>query len=279
MTRATHREWVRTATTPRMLLLLVAFLAVAALFARLGAWQLDRAAIRGAAADRAVAAERLAADPVPLADVLRVGQDFLTDQQLVKVEAHGEFREQVLVPDRVVAGQPAVLVVTALWIDGGALDGTMIPVLRGWLPAEAVTTTDGAVAADAATARQLAVPAGPVDVIGHLTDSEQALAGAHPEGMVGAISTAQLANLWGGPTFTGFLVALDGGPLPAVPPPSYGQVSGLNLQNLAYAGEWFLFGGFALALWGWMVRAQAVRGREAALLTGADRDVPAGGGD
>lgn len=263
----TRREWAQVALQPRMLALLVAVLAVAALFARLGAWQLDRAALRGAAEDRAVAETRLAAAAVPLADVLRVGQEFRTDQQAVKVSVSGVYGEQLLVPDRVVDGENAVLVVTALWLRGGPDDGAMLPVLRGWVPPEAVSGgVDGPSEAAGAV-----VPAGPVDVVGYLTDSEVAVAGDLPEGMVGAISTGELANRWGGPTFTGFLVALpDAGELAPVPPPSYGQTRGLNLQNLAYAGEWFLFGSFALVLWAWLVRTQALRRREDAALAASD---------
>ena len=87
--------------------------------------------------------------------------------------------------------------------------------------------------------------------------------------MVGAISTGELANLWGGPTFTGFVVLAESQPATALavaPPPSYGRTEGMNLQNLAYAGEWWIFGGFALFLWWRIVREDAVRQREAAAL-------------
>jgi cytochrome oxidase assembly protein ShyY1 len=51
-----------------MIGLLVLFLAIAAVCARLGAWQLERAEVRGAAAQAAKLAEVEAAAPVPVAD-------------------------------------------------------------------------------------------------------------------------------------------------------------------------------------------------------------------
>lgn len=240
---------------------------------QLGVWQLDRAAIRGAQAAREIEAGRLAAAPAPLAEALVVGQDFRTDQQLRKVTVTGEYREQVLVPDRAVDGSAATLVVTALWITGGPDTGAMVPVLRGWVAPSDVTTADGvARPATAAAGDLLAVPSGRVTAVGHLTDSEKAIVGDFPDGMVGAVSTGELANLWGGPTFTGFVVLTDSEPdslLPTVPPPSYEQQKGINLQNLAYAGEWFIFGGFALLLWWRFVREDAIRTREALLLAEA----------
>lgn len=269
MAAVTRREWLRSASKPGMLALLLAVAVVAYLFIQLGAWQLDRAALRGAEEARRVEAEKLAADPVPLADALAVGQVFRTDQQLLKVRATGEYREQVLVPGRAVDGEEAVLVVSALWIEDGSAS-TMIPVLRGWVAPSDVTTADGvAVPATAEAATLLEVPAGVVTVVGHLSDSEKARIGDYPDGMVGAISTGELANLWGGPTYTGFLVLAESEPaeaLPLVPPPSYDRQGGMNLQNLFYAAEWFIFGGFAVFVWWRFVREDAVREREAAVL-------------
>jgi cytochrome oxidase assembly protein ShyY1 len=245
---------------------------------RLGAWQLDRAAIRGAAKAETAHAERLAAAPAPLADVLRPQTSFTAEHLARTVEVTGTYRadQQVLVPDRQVDGQDATLVVTALWVSEGPDAGAMIPVLRGWVPAHAVRTVGGhAVPADAATAALLRVPDGEHTVTGHLGSSEAAVSTAYPEGMVGAISSAELANLWGGPTFGGYLVEFtqnpDGtrsmvspGGLPHAPPPSMAQDTGLNIQNLAYAVEWVIFGGFALFLWWRMVRDEVTYRREEA---------------
>ncbi|WP_448073340.1 SURF1 family protein [Georgenia yuyongxinii] len=269
-------DFLRAALTPRLVGIFVLLLAAAIISVRLGAWQLDRAAIRGAAEAEQAHAERLAADPVPLEDVLRAQTSFTAEELGRSVEVTGTFvpDQQVLVPDRSVAGQDVDLVVTALRLTQGPDAGAMLPVLRGWVPADAITTDGGSAAPrDAATAGLLAVPEGELTVAGHLDSSEAAVATDYPGGMVGAISSAELANLWGGPSFSGYLVqftqapdgtrtASDAAGLPHAPPPGMAVETGLNIQNLAYAVEWVVFGGFALFLWWRMVRDEVKYRRE-----------------
>ncbi|KAE8763199.1 SURF1 family protein [Georgenia thermotolerans] len=272
-------DYLRAALTPRLIGIFVLLLAAAVVCVRLGAWQLDRAAIRGAAKAEAAHAATLAADPVPLADVLQPQTTFTAKELARTVEVTGTYRadQQVLVPGREVDGHPATLVVTALWVSEGPDAGAMLPVVRGWVPAEAIRTDGRAEPADAATAALLRVPDGVQRVTGHLGASEVAESGAYPEGMVGAISSAQLANLWGGPTFSGYLVEFTENPdgtrsavaptgLSHAPPPAMAQETGLNIQNLAYAVEWVIFGGFALVLWWRMVRDEVIYRREEAAL-------------
>src|SRR5699024_9991683 len=47
--------------------------------------------------------------------------------------------------------------------------------------------------------------------------------------------------------------------LPALEPAATPVLDGggLNLRNLAYAGEWFIFGGFAVAIWWRMIRDES----------------------
>jgi len=80
-----------------------------------------------------------------------------------------------------------------------------------------------------------------------------------PSGQIDAISPAELVNLWGGPIYSGYLVLADARPdqesaITLLEPPTTGGGGGLNLQNLAYALQWWIFGVFAVALWGRMVR-------------------------
>ncbi|MDO5495224.1 MAG: SURF1 family protein [bacterium] len=323
MTRVTFEEWRRAALTRKNIALLVAVLVGALAFLQLGSWQLDRAAIRGAAEAEITATDRMAAAPRPLAEVLQPGTTFLTDHQLQKVQARGTWGAQVVVPGRAVEGAPAVLVVTQFLLDdaaesldtagapaaggggagteaagaestragtggdgeteaadtGGASAGTggddgtgasssglWIPVLRGWIPADQVGEDPVGVAGELAPA-----PSGEGSVVGYLSSSENSATGNHPEGAVGAISTAELANEWGGRTYTGFLVAeaADDPDLQTMPPPSYERERGMNLQNLFYAIEWFIFGGFALVMWVFWVRGDAVRAKEAAIMAEA----------
>jgi cytochrome oxidase assembly protein ShyY1 len=238
---------LRAAVRPRMIVLLVVFLAAAAVCARLGAWQLDRAQVRGAKAEDRHVAELVAAAPVPLADVLTPQTSFRGDMVSRKVTVTGTYDAsgQLLVGDRAHDGVTGYLVVTPLRDDGGAV----LPVVRGWV----ATPSDADVP-----------PAGSVTLVGYLQASEQAGDGVH-DGRADAVSSAELLNVWGGPIYTGYLVVATSDPAQsddlAILDPPRKPGAGLNLQNLAYAAQWWLFGGFAVLLWLRLVRDEAAGGR------------------
>jgi cytochrome oxidase assembly protein ShyY1 len=249
------------ARTPRMLGLLVLFLAIAAVCARLGAWQLERAEIRGAAAQAARLAEVEAAVPVPIEDVLAPQQSF--DGALVgrRVEVTGVYEAdgQLLVTDRVLDGETGSLVLTPLRVTSTdpEVDGAVLPVVRGWVP-------DGTATDDAA----LAVPDGEVQVVAYLQASEDSGAAPTGDGTADSISSAELLGLWGGPIWTGYGVLTDSDPAqPAavelLPPPTRSG-TGLNIQNLGYAAQWWIFGGFAVFLWVRLLKDEVLRGVPAA---------------
>lgn len=271
----TLRDYRRVALTPRMIGLFVLLLAAALVCVRLGAWQLDRASLRGATEAEEAHAAVLARDVVPIEDVLAPQTSFRAEHLAVPVEVTGRYdaEQQVYVTGRAVDGRDAVLVVTALRVSEGAHAGAMIPVLRGWVDPADVTTAGGAAApADDDAAAVLTVPAGEVTVTGYLKDSEVGRGGSLPDGVVETISSAELASLWGGPTWSGHLVEFtttaqgrsDVSPtgLRHAPPPGMAEDTGLNIQNLAYAVEWVIFGGFAIALWVRMVRDEVRHRRE-----------------
>ncbi|WP_456787437.1 SURF1 family protein [Cellulomonas sp. P5_C5] len=234
---------LRAAVRPRMLVLLVLLLAAAALCARLGAWQLDRAQVHGAAAAERHTAELVAAPAVPLDDVLVPQTTFTGDLVGRKVAVTGTYDAdgQLLVTGRAHDGTTGLLVLTPLT----TTDGAVLPVVRGWV----------ATPADADDP-----PSGTVDVTGYLQASEQAGTGV-ADGQTDAISSAELLNSWGGPIYTGYLVvsASDPAQSDAValldPPTKPG--AGLNIQNLAYAAQWWIFGAFAVLLWLRLVRDEA----------------------
>lgn len=236
----------RTARSPRMLGILLVLLVIAAVCARLGVWQLDRAQQSARQAEASAAAA--AADAVPLEDVLAPQATFtgVADRRLVV--AQGRFgADEVLVPDRERDGETGLYVVTPFVVDG---TGATLAVVRGWVRAPD----------DAATAP---APAGQARVTGVLQVGEAAHDDVDlPAGQVAAVSPAALVNRWGGPVYTGYLLATDvepaqGSLLPApLPEPPSGA---WDLQNLAYAAQWWLFGGFAVALWVRLVRDEARR--------------------
>ncbi|MCM0639815.1 SURF1 family protein [Cellulomonas wangsupingiae] len=239
----------RAALRPRMLGLLVVLLAAAAVCARLGVWQLERAEVRGAlSADRE--AERiLSADPEPLADLLAPGDPFVGDLVARKAVVTGTYDDDATL---LVTGRShdtrseGNLVLTPLLVPTD--EGTaVLPVVRGWTAGDDVPSA----------------PDGPVEVVGWLQVGEAA---GDPvvDGRTDAISPAQLLTTWGGPVYTGYLVvqtsdpadpAAQAGLEPLDPPTRAG--SGLNIQNLAYAAQWWIFGLFVAALWWRLVRDEA----------------------
>jgi cytochrome oxidase assembly protein ShyY1 len=229
-----------------MLVLLVVFLAGAAVCARLGIWQLDRAEVGREQRDRGVAAEQ---SPAPLADVLAPQTSFTGDLVGRHVTVTGAYEAdgQLLVADRALEDRTGSIVLTPLRVVGGSGDGAVLPVARGW-----VASPDDAPAP----------PAGEVTLTGYLQASEAAGALDVDAGTAEGISTAQLVNVWGGPIWSGYLVLDDSsaGPDDAVerlPAPQAGGGEGLDLRNLGYALQWWIFGLFAVGLWIRMVRDEA----------------------
>ncbi|GIG30281.1 SURF1 family protein [Cellulomonas marina] len=243
----------RAAVRPRSVLLLLLLLAAAAVCGLLGAWQLDRAQVRGAAQERERVGAILEADPEPLDDVLRPGETVTGEMVARKVEVVGTYEPgQLVVTGRAHDGVTGVLVLTPFRVAEGAGTGAVLPVVRGWLPADAVDDEPPP-----------APPAGTVTLSAYLQGSEAAT-GTTADGRTEAISSPELLNIWTGPLYSGYGVLVDsvpgqsGGLEQLDPPTRFG--TGLNVRNLAYAVQWWVFGGFAVALWVRLVRDDA-RGR------------------
>ncbi|MBU4213455.1 MAG: SURF1 family protein [Actinobacteria bacterium] len=243
------------------LLLLLAVAAVVCV--RLGVWQLDRAQVHGAQAEQRRVAALVAADPAPLEQVLAPQTAFTGGLVGRKVEVTGTYDAagQLLVAGRVHEGVTGSLVLTPLSV---TVDGeqAVLPVVRGWT-------------ADPGSAQP--PPTGTVRLIGYLQAGE-APTGTITDGRTEAISPAQLLSAWGGPIWTGYLVLAESTPaqtgdLALLDVPSRAG-SGLNLQNLAYAAQWWIFAGFALVVWWRTVRDEARYGAR----DGAAVPPPSGGG-
>ncbi len=252
---------LRAAVRPRMLVMLALLVGAALVCGRLGAWQLDRAEVRGerAAAEALAAAE--SAPVVGLGTVLAPQTTFPGELVGRRVEVAGTYDAggQLLVVDRELDGRSGYLVLTPLRVSdpdpGGASAGdatsgvgAVLPVVRGWV-------------ADPDDAAVLAVPAGPVTVTGYLQASEDSGSAALPAGRTDSVSSAELLGDWGGPIWTGYVVLSGSQPaqdesLVLLPVPTRSG-TGLNIQNLAYAAQWWIFGGFALFLWWRLVRDEA----------------------
>ncbi|MCB7136706.1 SURF1 family protein [Cellulosimicrobium marinum] len=249
---------------PRMIGLLLLFLAAAMVCARLGVWQLDRAQQRAELAAQQEAAEEEAAGPEGLGVLLPPQSTFPGELVGRQAWVEGEYDAdgQLLVADRVLDGEVGYLVLTPLRVSDDGTGGSswadlsgspVLPVVRGW-----VASPDDA--------RALAPPEGTVRLTGYLQASEAAGEADLPTGQTDAVATGELVNLWGGPSYSGYLVLIssdpeqvpvsDGGPA-ALPRPTIEGGTGLNLQNLFYALQWWVFGGFAVLLWLRLVRDEA----------------------
>lgn len=251
-------DWLAVARSPRMLGILALLLLAAAVCIRLGAWQLDRAQIRGEQAAERAAQQHTDAAPVPIDEVLAPQTSVTADVVGTRVLVTGEYltgAEFVIVED--VDGETGSLVVTGLRVSDGGGAGAVLPVLRGRVDGDAVTTT-----ARLGPGGPLAAPEGTVTVIGEIAASEAALPGEYAPGTLGSISSGQLANLWGPPIYGGYLRLVSSDPPQSadlVPAPAPTASGGLNLQNLAYAAQWWIFGGFAVLLWIRLVRDEVTR--------------------
>src|SRR4051794_22441201 len=130
---------LRAALRPRMLVILVLLLAAAAVCARLGVWQLDRAQVRGASAEARHAAALLAAPPVALDTVLEPQTSFTGALVGRKVAVTGSYDPagQLLVPGRAHDGHVGYLVLTPLRVEPAAAassaEPAVLPVVRGWV--------------------------------------------------------------------------------------------------------------------------------------------------
>ncbi len=142
---------------PRWLAGLALVVLVAVSFVRLGFWQLDR--LRERHAYEALVAQRLAAPPSPLTELLRstAGDDALGFRRVI---AEGTFDplHEVILYGRTQDEQTGNHVLTPLVLE----DGTAIAVDRGWVP----------LGDDAPPLRDASPPAGRVRVNGVLFPSE-----------------------------------------------------------------------------------------------------------
>jgi len=255
--RVSAGSLARAAVRPRLVVLLLVLLAAAGVCGRLGVWQLDRAHARSQAALEQRRAADASIPPVSLSDVLAPQTRF--DGSLVgrRVTVRGTYAvdEQFLVSGRSLDGRTGYLVLTPLRVrtDAGSTQSAapVLPVVRGW-----TAGPDGT---------DLTTPSGEVALTGYLQASEAAGTTDPVARTTDSISSGALANIWGGPIYTGYLVATSSEPaqpsgLASLPQPVPPGGWGLNIQNLAYAVQWWIFGGFALALWYRLVRDEAAQG-------------------
>ena len=177
-------------------------LAAAAVMARLGEWQLDRARQKGEQ-DRIRAAQTQ--PPVALSSLLAPRTAFpesAADRRVI-VQGTWDGRRQLLVPGRRLGDATGLWVLTPLRLP----DGSGVPIVRGWVPDAGNTAADPA-----------RLPAGTVDVTGVLqptedvTDLAPGEAGGVPAGQVALAAAPLLVQHWPYPLVTGYVVQTAAAP-------------------------------------------------------------------
>ncbi|QEO15214.1 SURF1 family protein [Agromyces intestinalis] len=246
---------------PRWVLALIAALAVAAGFALLGQWQLDRAV------EQATVIERPTEEVRPFDGVAEPDGPTLQVATGQRVEVQGAFvpGDTVLVDGRLNDGVLGTWVVAHLEVTDAPPGG--LPIALGWAP--------DIVAAQSALDRFEASvdPDEPVRVIGRFLPSEPPTDPDHdgdPHAM-STVSVAALINLWADfddrPVYFGYVTAAEPAPgLEAISSPPPEEQAELNWLNVFYAVEWVVFAGFAIFLWYRLVRDAVQREREEAEL-------------
>lgn len=261
-TRPGEPGFWRIARRPRWIAALLLALGVAAAFAALGQWQLERSLAS------TIVDERDTETAVPLESVAEPQQVMTTDASGRLVSVSGEWMpgDDLIVTGRLsgddgsgAAGEPGDWVIRHLVTEGGA--------------SLAVAVGYGAVGSGIPD-----LPGGEDDLIGRYVPSESPQLSGFEAGQRTAIAVAELVNLWAqpGPVYSGYLV-LDAAPSGletiAAPPPEV--AAELNLLNLFYAIEWVIFGGFAVYLWWRLVKDEQEKLAAVGVEAGADPPQPA----
>ena len=231
---------------PRWIGALILALALAAGFALLGQWQLERAIESGKVID--APSETV----LPLSQVAKPGGP-ITDVatgQLVRLTGSFSPTDYQVLEGRLNQGRAGYWVVAHLTLTAKDAAGAPVAlaIARGWAPDKAT--------AESAIAQLAAQPAMDEEVVGRLLPTE-APELPDPKGdptVMKTMSVAALYNLWSDVTGVDVYSAYVVERTPPVglttidsPPPI--QQNTLNWLNVFYAAEWIIFAGFAIFFW------------------------------
>ncbi len=227
----------RPAVRTRDVVFLVAAVLMAAVFMRLGFWQLTRLSERRAR--NALVIARLGEPAVPFAKLPR--DSAAARYRRARISGTYDFAHEVVFVNRIRDGAPGVQLVTPLAPDSGVLGDTMVLVDRGWVYAPDGTTVDGAAWREPAH----------LDGSGYVQEylvlgQSAAVLPGHPS-WYRWLDPAVIAKAVGRPV-AGYYVVLDSGAgegprLPQrVPTPPLDEG-----PHMSYAIQWFSFAAIALA--------------------------------
>jgi len=249
---------IRMMLRPRWMAALLLALGVAAAFALLGQWQLDRAIESG------VVVERSTEQVKPLADVAQPdgGVTQIATGQMVNVAGTWVAGDEQLITTRFNGGIEGFWVVSHFQTNAAS----SIAVARGWAPDQ--NTAEAAIAA-----LQTAPKNTVVTLTGRfLTGEAPELPDPQGDSMeLTKVAPSALINLWAdftdGSVYSGYIVdAVAAAGLDVIDSPVPQVDQSLNWLNVFYAIEWVVFAGFAVFLWYRLVRDALEREQEEAAL-------------
>lgn len=223
---------------PRWIGALILALAVAAAFAALGQWQLERSIANTEAIDRTTETT------VPLESIAEP-QTQVTEAstgQLVTVSGEVVAGDFMVLVNRLNDGDDGYWVIGHLTTD----DGAGLAVAFGWAESEQQ-------AEDALERLQADAPFD-ASYTGRYLPSEAPQTGDFESGEHSVMSTAALVNLWQtvdpAGTYGGYIVLSDPADgLVGIHSPAPSTDVEINWLNIFYAAEWVIFAGFAVFLW------------------------------
>lgn len=236
---------LRIALRPKWIAALIACLAVAAAFALLAQWQIDRSVDTGLIVDRPTETV------VPLSSVTQPQgpTGLAADGQRVSVEGTYADGDWLVVSNRYNGGEPGYWVVGHLVTS----DQVGLVVAVGWTPdeheANAITEQLNTFTPDVAT----------VPLVGRYFASEGPQDSNYQAGELSTVAPSAFINLWRdadpGGVYGGYLVAQEAArgleAIDSEPPPTSVEV---NWLNIFYAVEWVIFAGFAIFIWWRLVK-------------------------
>ena len=250
--------FLEVARRPRWVGALLGALAVAAIFAALGQWQIGRAVEQGQAD------ERDTETPVALTSVAEPQEPLLSvaGGRIVEVEATIDPTSFLTIVGRDQDGT------SGAWLTARAITdaGDSLAIAVGWAP----TRADAEAAADD-------VDLGPQMIVGRYMPSESPTITDFEGDTTEAMSVGDLINRWpgfDGDVYAGYVILDDAPatlePIVSLPPQQQTQ---LNWLNVFYAIEWVAFALFAFYLWFRLVQDAREREREAAEDAAAESSV------
>ena len=213
---------------PRLILFAVLALAGAALFVRLGFWQLDRLGQRRER--NALLTARIGAPPAPWGDTTA------TRYRRVTIAGVPDYEREIILAGRSRRGSPGVNIVTPLRLRGS---DTAVLVNRGWVYSPDATRVDRARWREGDT----------LSIEGYVEAFGEPGAGVDPmgQGIVVRLNHAALASRFPYPIAPAYVVAVDAGrpaaadaPVRAPPPVAD------DGPHLGYALQWFAFAAIAV---------------------------------